>query len=166
MSVLLKYIPGAQETYDEAVARNPYKLKFVPDYFKTQGMCTKALEEDPLSLQYVPNHLKTKEMCDKAVDIELCVLVFVPDHFETQESALIEGYVPDHFKMQGMCHKSVRYVPDWFVTQQKIKLWYDNYDDENYDEVIGWYQGYQKRNAQKAKIEKELMVITWHLSRW
>ena len=33
---MLKYIPGVQEMYEEAVIRNPHKLKFVPDYFKTQ----------------------------------------------------------------------------------------------------------------------------------
>ena len=39
---MLKYIPGVQEKYDEAVPRNPYKLKLVPDHFKTQEMCEKA----------------------------------------------------------------------------------------------------------------------------
>ena len=41
-------------------------------------------------------------------------------------------YVPDHLKAQEMCDKAVmedRYslecVPDWFVTQQQIKLWDD-----------------------------------------
>ena len=36
------------------------------------------------------------------------------------------------------------------------------YDD---DEIIEWCDGYQKRKAQKAKIEEEFMRITWHLSR-
>ena len=33
------------------------------------------------------------------------------------------------------------------------------YDD---DEIIEWCDGYQKRKAQKAKIEEEFMRITWH----
>ena len=54
-------------------------------------------------------------------------------------------------------------VPDWFVTQQQIKIlqhdWYNN-------NLIGWHEGYEKRKAQKAQIEKELMPIAWHPSRW
>ena len=67
-----------------------------------------------------------------------------------------------------MCDKSVRddafflvCVPDWFVTQQ-VKLW--DYDDDycDDDEIIKWYKDYQKGKAQKAKIQEELMRITWH----
>ena len=43
------------------------------------------------------------------------------------------AYVPDHLKTQDMCDKiveespwSLEYVPNWFVTQQQIKLWHDN----------------------------------------
>ena len=64
-----------------------------------------------------------------------------------------------------MCDKAVasnsymlRYVPNWFVMQQ-VKLWHD-------DEIIEWHNGYQKRKAQKAKIEEELMHIAWHPLKW
>ena len=40
---MLKYNPGAQETYDEAVARNPCMLRRVPDHFKKQEMCENAV---------------------------------------------------------------------------------------------------------------------------
>ena len=68
-----------------------------------------------------------------------------------------------------MCDKAVRddafflvCVPDWFVTQQQVKFW--DYDDDYHDddEIIKWYKDYQKRKAQKAKIQEELMRITWH----
>ena len=55
--------------------------------------------------------------------------------------------------------------PDWFVTQQQVKLWHDDYDFCDHDEIIGWYDGYQKCKAQKAQIKKELMLIVCHLSR-
>ena len=56
------------------------------------------------------------------------------------------------------------YVPDWFVTQQQVKLWHD---DDDYDEImIRWYDGYKKWKAQKAKIKEELMPIIWDQSRW
>ena len=83
------------------------------------------------------------------------------------------GYVPDNLKMQEMCEKAAQedswllgYVPDWFVTQQQVKLWH--YDSDFYDdhEIIEWYDSYQKRKAQKAKIKEELMRIAWHPSRW
>ena len=57
----------------------------------------------------------------------------------------------------------LRHVPHWFVTQQQLRQCDDYYDDNGY---IKWYDGYQKRKAQKAKIKKELMPIAWHPSRW
>ena len=73
--------------------------------------------------------------------------------------------VPDHFKTQKMCDAVVmedllllRYVPDQFVTQQQVKL--------RDDKLTGWYEGYQKRKAQKAKIKEELVPIAWHPLRY
>ena len=50
-----------------------------------------------------------------------------------------------------MCDKAVRddpsslqYIPDWFVTQQQLKLWHDDYDYCNDDKLIEWYNGYKK----------------------
>ena len=40
-------------------------------------------------------------------------------------------------------------VPDCFVTSQQIKIWRDN-DYHNYEDVIRWYNGYQKREPQKS----------------
>ena len=72
-----------------------------------------------------------------------------------------------------MCQRAVekdpynlKFVLDWFVTQEQVKIWHDEDDYCNDDEVIGWYSGYQKRRAQKAKIKEELMNIAWHPLRW
>ena len=71
-----------------------------------------------------------------------------------------------------MCDKAVEedpgspeYVPDWFVVQEQIDLWGD--DDDYYDDdgIIEWYEGHQKRKAQKAKIKEELLPIAWHPDR-
>ena len=62
---------------------------------------------------------------------------------------------------------SLQYVPDWFVTQQQVKIWPD--DDNGYckdDELIERYNGYKKRMVQKAKIMEKLMPIASHPSRW
>ena len=72
-----------------------------------------------------------------------------------------------------MCERAVekypatlKFVPDWLVMQGQLKLWHD-YDDYYDDgELIKWYDGYQKRKAQKAKIKGGLMPIAWHPLRW
>ena len=60
------------------------------------------------------------------------------------------------------------YVPDWFITQQQVKIWHDDkqiwHDDDN-NEFIKWYEDYEKRKAQKAKIKEELLPIAWHPDR-
>ena len=60
------------------------------------------------------------------------------------------------FKTQEMCDKAVRrrpwlleYVPDWFVTQEQMKLWHDD-DDCDDDELIEWYEGYQKTEGPES----------------
>ena len=59
-----------------------------------------------------------------------------------------------------------QFVPDWFVTQQQLDIWYDNdYVYNNGNQIIEWYKGYQKRKAQKAKIKEELLPIAWHPDR-
>ena len=67
----------------------------------------------------------------------------------------------------------LKYVPDWFVTEQQLKLWYDyndneycdDDDDDDEDNFFKWYEGYKKRKVQKASIKEELLPITWHPSR-
>ena len=119
---------------NEAMHIDPYSLAFVLDCFKTQKMCDKSIEIEPFTLWHVPDNLKTKKMCIRAVEAGLGLL---------------------------------EYVPDWFVTQQQIKIWRDDdeYCDAEYcddDELIKWYDGYQKRKAQKAKTKEELLPIAWH----
>ena len=44
----------------------------IPDHFKTQDMCNKAVKENPCSLEHVPDHFKTQEICNKAVEEDPC----------------------------------------------------------------------------------------------
>ena len=53
----------------------------------------------------------------------------------------------------------------WFVTEEQIDICYDDDDYCNDDELIEWYNGYQKHKIQKAKIKKELLPIAWHPNR-
>ena len=88
-------------------------------------------------------------------------------------------YVPDHLKTDKMCEKAVendpwslKYVPDWFVTHQKIfrvmKLTIGRrcMFPHNHNVIIKQYEGYKNQKTQKASIKEELMPIAWHPSRW
>ena len=74
-------------------------------------------------------------------------------------------YVPDQYKTQGMCHKVVRadsstlqFMPDWFVTQKQMDVWYDDNYSYHDDQIIEWHEGYQKRMTQKAKNKRRVTV--------
>ena len=170
----------------KAVEVDTFFLRFASDHLKTHEMFEKEFEKDSWSLKYMPDYLKTQKMCERAaVKDKLGTLEYVPNHFKTQEmcekvvekSSWSLKYIPDYLKKLEICDKTVKdepyflqFVPDWFVTQQQIKLWHEynrptgwQYQD---DEIIGWYVGYKKRKAEKASIKEQLMPITWHPSRW
>ena len=121
-------------------------------------MCNAIMRIMPEAFHRITDHFKTQELCIKVV----------------QADPLNLGNVLDHLKTKEMCDATMRegpssliYVPDWLVMQQHVKLWHDDdgsYDDD--DEIIEWYDSYQKRKVQKAKIIKEVMTVAWHLSRW
>ena len=80
-----------QEMFNE----DPSSLRHIPDKFKTQEICEKALEQDSWQLENVPDYFKTQDMCIEAVEDEPHPLL----------------YVPDHFKTQGMCIEAVEKYP-------------------------------------------------------
>ena len=86
---------------------------------------------------------------------------------------MILKFVADKYKTQEICDKAVRdhyfslqYVLDWFVRLQQIGPWDDDDDDDDVDEIIEWYDGHQKLKVKKSQIKEELVLITWHPSRW
>ena len=112
------------------------------------------LEHDEVVARRRSPLLEIYLICIKAkdVDIEPRFLPFLPDRIKTRE----------------MCEKAVKkylwllkYVTDWFVAHQQIKIWHDNDDYCNDDELIEWYDGYKVRKAQKASIKEELLPIAW-----
>ena len=131
-----------------------YLLGYVPDHFKTQEMCNKAVNIKSLLLVHVPGSFKTQEMCIKVVEADPLSLVNVLDRLKTRE--MCDAAVKDD-AFSLVC------VSNWLVTQQHVKLWDDQGDYCDDDEIIKWYEGYQK---QKAKIEEELMCVVWHSLRW
>ena len=61
---------------------------------------------------------------------------------------------------------SLMHVSNWFVTEGQVKLWHDDSEYCDDDELITYHEGYKKRKAQKLQIKEELMPIAWHPSRW
>ena len=61
---------------ERAVRKDPWQLKDVPYYFRTEKMCERVVEKN------VPDHFKTQEMCNRAV---ACIapysLGIVPDDY-------------------------------------------------------------------------------------
>ena len=122
----------------------------ISGHLQTQEICNEVMRSSSWALRFIPNHFRTQEMCNEAVGACPWTLEHVPDNLKTQE----------------MCNEAVRgrpwnlrHVSDWFVTQQQIKIWHDDYHYCNGNRLIKWYDGYQKRNAQKAKIKEELLPI-------
>ena len=65
--------------------RKPYMLEFVPDHFRTQGMCNGSVTRDPYVLDHVSDRFKTQGMCIKTVEKDPWQLYYVPDHFKVKE---------------------------------------------------------------------------------
>ena len=105
-------------------------------------MYEKAVEKIPCLLYDVSDRLLMQEMCDIAVRMEPWLLRIIPDHFKSQE--MCDEVVARH-------PYTLEHVHDWFVTQPEIGPW----DDDYHDELIKWYEGYQKRKAQKVKTEEK-----------
>ena len=74
-----------EQQQEEDWRKDPWVLRFIPDGFKTQEMCTKALEVGLGKLKDVPDHFKTQEISDSVVRRSPFYLKDVPDHFKTQE---------------------------------------------------------------------------------
>ena len=152
LSRMLKYILGSQGRHEGVVLRESYTLYYVADRLGMQEMYNEIMRAMPNAFHRIPDRFITQKMCNKAVKVDPWQLKDVPNHFKTQE----------------MCNKAVRlffsqFVPDWFVIQQQIDVWYDDGYIYNDNEMITWYDDYKTLKAQKAKIKEELLPIPWHL---
>ena len=70
------------EKYESMQLRN----YFIPDQYKTQKMCDKAILQNGGTLKSVPNCYKNQEMCNKAFHNYPHALEFVPECFMTQKN--------------------------------------------------------------------------------
>ena len=81
----------------------PFSTRYVPDQYKTQQTCDKAILENGGTLKSLSDCYKNKKMCNKAVDD-------YPHAFE---------FVPECFMTQKMCDKSVNrcFFDIWFYSR-------------------------------------------------
>ena len=131
----------------------PRWLREISEHLKTSEICNEVVDQFPCALEFVLNELKMQEMCNEAI-------LFHPAVF---------FLVPGRFKKEGMCKKAVeddpfslKFVPDWFVTQEQLDIWLDDDYWCHNDELIKWYKDYQKCKARKAKVKEELLSVAWH----
>ena len=179
----LEFVPDqykTQEMYNETVGWYPYLFLYVPDQCKTYDMCYWVVCMESSALDHVLDQFKTQEMCDEIMRIRPGAFFLIPDHFKTKEMLLKQSRkthgswsISPILLRCKICNKAVwkgpsslHYVPDWFVTQQQIKIWHDNDDYSDDDRLIKWSEYYQKCKTHKMQIETESMRIASHPSRW
>jgi len=125
----------------EAVMKNGYALKYVPEEFKTAELCLEAIKQNGNALEYVPENLKTEELCYEAVKKDSRPLEYVPENLKTTELCLkairdkhgpiscladkVLKYVPEHLKTPELCLEAVKmngyglqYVPEALKTAE------------------------------------------------
>ena len=67
-------------------AVNFFLFYFVPDRYKTQEMCDKAVDNYAHALKFVPDQYRTKKMYDEAVDNYSSLIQFVPECNKTNKN--------------------------------------------------------------------------------
>ena len=65
--------------------KNGGTLKSVPDCYKNQQLCDKAVENYPHALEFVPECYKSQKLCNRAVYTHRSTIQFVPECYKTQE---------------------------------------------------------------------------------
>ena len=114
-----------------AVKHFSFVIRDVPDQYKAQKMCCKAILEIVEHQSLFLTAKLIKEMYNKAVDNYLHALKFYPDYYMTQimrNKAIKLKYCRDRYKAQEMCGKAfdgflttLKFIPDWLVTRKMFK---------------------------------------------
>ena len=66
------------------IKKIPFLIRYVPDQYKTQQMCDKALLENGETLKSGPDCYRNQEMCNKAIDNYPHALELIPKCYKTQ----------------------------------------------------------------------------------
>ena len=106
-------------------------------------------------------------MCNEAILISLTwPFYLIPDHLKTQYMCIkaFEEHSGDplnvlgHFKIQEVCDDTIsgdsyplQCVPDWFVKQKQVNIWYDDNDYCNHYEIVKSPNGNKNARPEKQK---------------
>ena len=88
LSFYIKFVPDCyktQEICDKAVNRCFLPFIHIHDWYKTEEKCHSNISEDPFSIMSCPYKYKTQRMCDDVVDDCLAAWKFVSDWFVTSK---------------------------------------------------------------------------------
>ena len=92
-----------------------HALKFVPECYKTQEICYKAVHRCFFISDSIPDQYKTQEICDIVVFLYPLLIVHFPDKYMTQ--CMGDEAVDDPLV-------TLKLIPDWFVTSKMMKKLY------------------------------------------
>ena len=68
----------SEENYKKST-KNPQMLWFISDHLTTKKICKHAVKKLPFVIRYVPDWYKTQENCEKAILESGGALKFVPN---------------------------------------------------------------------------------------
>ena len=89
---MLKFVPDHLKTKkisEHAVKKLPFVLRYdVPNQYKTQQLCNKAIQENGGTIESVSDSYKNQQICDKAVDNYPHALKSVPDCYMTRHCVI------------------------------------------------------------------------------
>ena len=63
----------------QSYLENGGTLKSIPNFYKNQEICHKAVDKYPHAVEFVPECFVTQKMCDKAVNTYPSTIKFVPN---------------------------------------------------------------------------------------
>ena len=70
LSRILEYILGSQRKHEWVVLRESYTLYYVIDCLRMQEMYNEIMRTIPNAFHCIPDRFKTQEMCNKALEVD------------------------------------------------------------------------------------------------
>ena len=123
---------------------NAATIKSVPDCYKNQEMCNKAVVNYPHALEFVPECHKTQEMCNKSINRCLFIFYSISYRYKTyemcgrivSEDLVVIVYCPDKYKTRRMCDKAVgllqiKWLKNFILLYTDKNILYLNEDSGN-----------------------------------
>ena len=99
----------------KALDTHPSTIQFVPEYYKTQEICVKAVNRCFFAFGSIPDQYKSQEICDIFVSLYPFLIVYCPDKYITQK--MCDEALDDSLT-------ALKLIFDWFVTSKMIKKLY------------------------------------------